>query len=129
MLFLLRPVILVLLLHAAFTPSLAQLNRWEWHEIGEEKVGEDLETDKISVDKDRNFRFIRMKVFDPGVIIEKWELEYRNGSTQHIGFFGYARPGFESPPIPLAGKLKRVILRYRSADRNESSKIQIVGME
>lgn len=119
--------VLVLLIGLAFFGSIFPADNW--HRIGVQKVSRSTETDSISVDRRSNFRFIRLKVLNAGVIIEGWKLEFRDGSTQHVPFFGYAAANLESPAIPVTKKLKKVHFKYRSQENSKGAKIELYGRE
>ncbi len=100
-----------------------------WVKVGSEKVNRTSETDSVSVGKGKNFRYIRLHVSQAGVIIERWVLEYRDGSKQHVGFVGLLAAGTTSPPIQLTGRLKKVHFKYYSAPGPEKARIELQGIE
>jgi len=101
----------------------------DWRRIGIQKVSRQAEWDTIKVDKERNFRYIRLRVVDSGVIIERWELVFRDGSVQPVGFFGLASEGFQSPPIPVRTGLKKIKFRYYSVPGPKTARVEVLGNE
>lgn len=99
----------------------------EWHRIGLKKVGARLKTDTFSVDKDAGFRLIRLRVWDAAIAVEEWVLEYRDGTTQHAGFFGAAPAGKPYPPLQVLPGLKKIRLKYRSLEPRRKAKVEFQG--
>lgn len=120
-----RFVILFLLVGAALGQSLTPVN--EWHRIGLKKVGVNLKTESFSVDKDAGFRLIRLRVWDAGILVEDWVLEYRDGTTQHAGFLGAAPAGRPYPPLQVRPGLKKIRFKYRALESGRKAKVEIQG--
>ena len=107
--------------------ALGQASQVEWERIGLQKVNRSSEADSFSVDKDKNYQVIRVRAIGGGVIIEKWTLEYRDGSVQHVGFFGLAPADRDSPPVPVRPGLKKIRFKYHSVEGTQSARIELQG--
>jgi hypothetical protein len=100
-----------------------------WVKVGSEKVNRKSETDSVSVGKRKNLRYIRLHVSDAGVIIERWVLEYRDGTKQHVGFVGLLAAETTTPPVQLMGRLKKIHFKYYSAPGPKKARIEVQGIE
>jgi hypothetical protein len=107
--------------------ALGQASQLEWERIGLQKVNRKTEADSFSVGRDKNYQVIRIRAIGSGVIIEQWTLEYRDGSVQHVGFFGLAPEARDSPPVPVRPGLKKIRFRYHSVEGPNSAKIELQG--
>ena len=101
----------------------------EWERIGQEKVGYRPESDSMSVSKSKVYRAIKLHVLENDVVIEKWALEYRDGTIQHVGFMGLAPAGKEYPPVQIHGPLKKIHFRYQTVDKKKKAKVEILGLK
>jgi len=101
----------------------------KWERIGVKKVGHKLETDSFKVGKEKTYRFIKIRVFDAGLIIQGWVFEYRNGNVQHVGFVGFAPENKQYPPVPVQGRLKKIHFRYQSAEVKKKARVEVLGLK
>jgi len=99
----------------------------EWERIGLKKVGAKVKTDRFSVDKDKNYNYLKLRIIDSGILIEKWILEYRDGTIRHVGFVGLAAENRNFPPIQLSGRLKNIYMTYSTAEKNKKARVEILG--
>ena len=126
-----RKLILIAAVILLFGAALGQQtnNTVEWERIGLKKVGHKVKTVRFSVDKNKQYRFIKLRIFKTSIIIEKWVLEYRNGITQHVGFVGLASENRSFPAIPVHGRLKKIHLTCYSADKDRKAEVELLGSQ
>lgn len=99
----------------------------KWEKIGSEKVSRKSERDAISVDKDKNYRFIQLRVLKGPVNLEEWTFEFADGSTLNLGIFGYVVANTTSRPIPVKPGLSKIRFKYNSAGSRKRSKVEVWG--
>jgi hypothetical protein len=105
----------------------ASLYARDWKRIGLETVNHKSEMDSVSVGKNQNFQYIRLCIHHAGIVIERWVLEYRDGSAQHIGFFGFLAAGKETPPVRVRRGLKKIHFKYHSPSTHKKGKVEVLG--
>ncbi len=99
----------------------------QWERIGLQKVNRSPERDSFSVGRDDNYQAIRIRAVGGAIVIEEWILEYRDGRSQHVGFFGLVPADRDMPPVPLRRGLKKVRFRYRAAEASKHTRMELQG--
>jgi hypothetical protein len=117
----------VLLLFLGF--ALGQTGGKQWERIGLQKVNSSSEEDSFSVGKEDRFKAIRIRAVGGAVVIEKWILEYRDGTSLHVGFFGLVSADRDMPPVPVRPGLKKVRFRYQAAEASRQTKLELQGRQ
>lgn len=101
----------------------------KWERIGIDKVGRKKEVKTFSVDKKKNYKAIKLHVYDNNVIVEEWTLHCSDGTVLHAGFFGLAAMGREMPPVPVVAKLKKIRLKYYVVEGRKKARVEVLGQE